>query len=401
MTRLCSFGVRDGGSDVDASAPCLRKADALLYGRLDRFDPVRMDFPHRGRAPLREARDRPAEPPARQRRLRRHGRIDGPRRAPRPGADARVLDRFTDVCSEVIERHGGSVEGFIGDAVVGVFGQTELHEDDAMRAVRSAVELRDAGAALSAELQRDKGVSIGMKVGVESGQVFVSPGARRSLVRRRRRVQRRRADRGPRVRGRDPARRQHVLHGAGRRARRVPRADGGQRAGREGPRVAPARSWRRDGLVSPEPGRSRFVGRAAELDELRAAFSRVREEGACRAITVVGPAGIGKTRLAREFVAELGDEAKVVVGRCLSYGEDVAYRPLAEIVRQLGDGEPRERGRGAARGRERDRGARARRHRPVRRGGTGGGDVPRRTPAPRAGRARAPARRRGRGHPLG
>ena len=61
-----------------------------------------------------------------------------------------VLDRFTDVCAEVIERHGGSVEGFIGDAVVGIFGQTELHEDDAMRAVRTAVELRDAGAGLSA-----------------------------------------------------------------------------------------------------------------------------------------------------------------------------------------------------------------------------------------------------------
>ena len=91
-----------------------------------------------------------------------------------------LLDRYTDVCAEVVERHGGSVEGFIGDAVVGVFGQTELHEDDAMRAVRTAVELRDAGAALSAELERKQAVSIGMKFGVESGQVFVSPGARRS-----------------------------------------------------------------------------------------------------------------------------------------------------------------------------------------------------------------------------
>ena len=90
-----------------------------------------------------------------------------------------LLDRFMDRCSTVIERHGGSVEGFAGDAVVGVFGQTELHEDDALRAVRAALELREAGAELSAELERERGVGIALKVGVESGEVFVSAGARR------------------------------------------------------------------------------------------------------------------------------------------------------------------------------------------------------------------------------
>src|SRR5918994_5113128 len=74
-----------------------------------------------------------------------------------------LLDRYTEVCSAVIERHGGAVEGFIGDAVVGVFGVTELHEDDALRAVRVAVELREAGAAMSAEFERDRGVEIAMK----------------------------------------------------------------------------------------------------------------------------------------------------------------------------------------------------------------------------------------------
>jgi DNA-binding SARP family transcriptional activator len=68
-----------------------------------------------------------------------------------------LLDRYSEVCGAVIERHGGTVEGFIGDAVVGVFGLAELHEDDALRAVRAAVELRDAGAALSAELERERG----------------------------------------------------------------------------------------------------------------------------------------------------------------------------------------------------------------------------------------------------
>jgi class 3 adenylate cyclase len=91
-----------------------------------------------------------------------------------------LLDRYSDVCSAVIERMGGTVEGFIGDAVVGIFGLAELHEDDALRAVRAAVELRAAGAALSAELERERGVEIAMKFGVESGEVFVSAGARRS-----------------------------------------------------------------------------------------------------------------------------------------------------------------------------------------------------------------------------
>ena len=252
-----------------------------------------------------------------------------------------LLDRYTDGCAEVIERHGGLVEGFIGDAVVGVFGQTELHEDDAMRAVRTAVDLRDAGAALSADLERDQGVSIGMKFGVESGQVFVSPGARRSpfaagdafnVAARLESV----APEGEILLGNNIY---CMVRGAVAAERLEPMAVKG--------RAAKVQAWRllaleADGLARPALAGSRFVGRARELDELRTVFTRARDEKFCHAVTVVGPAGIGKSRLAHEFVAELGDEAMVVVGRCLSYGEDVAYRPLAEIVRQLGDGDPRD-----------------------------------------------------------
>jgi DNA-binding SARP family transcriptional activator len=252
-----------------------------------------------------------------------------------------LLDRYTDVYAEVIERHGGSVEGFIGDAVVGVFGQTELHEDDAMRAVRTAVELRDAGAALSAELERHQGVSIRMKFGVESGQVFVSPGARRSpfaagdafnVAARLEGV----APEGEILLGNN-------IYSLVRDAVTAERLEPMEVKGR----AAKVQAWRLlalegDGLAQPALAGTRFVARARERDELRTAFARVREEKLCHAVTIVGPAGIGKTRLAREFVAELSGEATVVVGRCLSYGEDVAYRPLAEIVRQLGDGDPRD-----------------------------------------------------------
>ena len=252
-----------------------------------------------------------------------------------------LLDRYTDVCGTVIERHGGTVEGFIGDAVVGVFGQTQLHEDDALRAVRTAVELRDAGAALSVELERDLGVQIAMKLGVESGQVFVSSGARRS-----------------------PFAAGDAFNVASRLEGAAPEGEillgdniyclvrSAVRAERLGPlalkgRTGKVQAWRLLGLEVDEPQRlrlpgSRFVGRDRELGELRAAFSRVRDEQTCHAVTVVGPAGIGKTRLAQVLVAEVGDEATVVVGRCLSYGDDVTYRPLAEIVRQLGGGDPRQ-----------------------------------------------------------
>jgi DNA-binding SARP family transcriptional activator len=250
-----------------------------------------------------------------------------------------VLDRYTEVCGTVIERHGGTVEGFIGDAVVGVFGLGELHEDDALRAVRAAVELREAGAGLSAELERERGVAIAMKLGVESGEVFVGAGARRSPF-----AAGDAFNVAARLEGTAPEGEillgenvYDLVRGAVRAERLEPLELKGRRSA--------VQAWRLIDLeaddASPLPApRSPFVGRERELEALRAAFARACEEDPCHAVAVVGPAGIGKSRLAREFVSELDGSATVAVGRCLSYGESVAYRPLAEIVRQLGDGEP-------------------------------------------------------------
>lgn len=254
-----------------------------------------------------------------------------------------LLDRYTEVCSAVIERHGGTVEGFIGDAVVGVFGLTELHEDDGLRAVRAAVELRDAGAALNAELEREHGVSIAMKFGVDSGEVFVSGGARRRSF-----AAGDAFNVAARLEG-IAAEGQILL---GDNVYRLVQAD--VRAERLEPlalkgRTAKVQAWRLvdleagDPAVPPPSSATRFVGRGRELDDLHAAFARACEQRVCQAVTVVGAAGIGKSRLVRELLVELGDRATVVVGRCQSYGEGVTYRPLAEIVRQLGGGDPRER----------------------------------------------------------
>ena len=83
-----------------------------------------------------------------------------------------VLDRYSGISSAILERHGGTVEKLIGDAIVGIFGLTALHEDDALRAVRAAVELRDAATELGEELKRTRGIDFAVKLGVNSGDVF-------------------------------------------------------------------------------------------------------------------------------------------------------------------------------------------------------------------------------------
>jgi class 3 adenylate cyclase/tetratricopeptide (TPR) repeat protein len=251
-----------------------------------------------------------------------------------------LLDRFTGRCADVIERHGGSVEGFIGDAVVGVFGQAEIHEDDALRAVRVAVEMREAGTELSKELQRRFGVAIGMKLGVESGEVFVSPGSRRSSF-----AAGDAFNVAARLEG--IASEGQILLGESIHAlvKDHVQAEALEPLEVKG-RSAKVQAWRLLEVVEdpslairPTP----LIGRARELSELHSELIRSRDGSECRVATVVGPAGIGKSRLAREFERELGDDATVVVGRCLSYGEDITYRPLADIVRQLCGLEPAER----------------------------------------------------------
>src|SRR5689334_3747458 len=90
-----------------------------------------------------------------------------------------LLARYSETCADILEEHGGAVEKFIGDAIVAFYGLPDLHEDDALRAVRAAVDLKQAVAELSVELQRELGVGIAVKVAVSTGEVFIGPGRRR------------------------------------------------------------------------------------------------------------------------------------------------------------------------------------------------------------------------------
>jgi class 3 adenylate cyclase/tetratricopeptide (TPR) repeat protein len=251
-----------------------------------------------------------------------------------------VLDRYSTIATDVLERHGGAVEKFIGDAIVGIFGLTKLHEDDALRAVRAAVELRDAIIEFGNEVKQTRGIDFAVKLGVNSGDVFVGTGSQREAYAT-----------GDSV---NVAARLEQAAGAheillGERTYRLVephvRAEPLEPLALKG-RKSKERAWRllelaTDGewstLSTP------FVGRDGELEELRQAFSRARDDRACGLCTVVGPAGIGKTRLAGEFVAEARASATVAVGRCLSYGEGITYYALVEIVKQLAGDDPQQR----------------------------------------------------------
>jgi class 3 adenylate cyclase len=244
-----------------------------------------------------------------------------------------LLERYSEIAREILERHGGVIEKFIGDAVVAFFGLTELHEDDALRAVRAAVELRDAVGTLRDDLAITSGIDFGVRFGVNSGDVFVGAAAGRETfatgdsVNVAARLEQL-AETGEILLG---ERTYRLVEGTVRAEPLEPLAVKG--------RTAPVHAWRLLDLVAPEPVAQRpstpFVGRELELNELRAAFKLVRHERSCRLCTIAGPPGIGKSRLAAEFLTEAGDSATVAVGRCLSYGEGITYHALIEIVKQL------------------------------------------------------------------
>ncbi len=248
-----------------------------------------------------------------------------------PEAVRRVMARFFQEMQAVLERHGGTVEKFIGDAVMAVFGVPILHEDDALRAVRAAVEMRDALGRLNAELESSIGVSLATRTGVNTGEVVAGPQVGDEhlvvgdAVNVAARLQQAAAP-GEILIGTDTSR---LVYGSV----EIDEATSLVLKGK----TEPVRAHRVLGLIAggiepvrPEPP---FVGRSGELEHLGREFDRAVAERSCRVVTLLGAAGVGKSRLIREFTASVGDRARVLVGRCLSYGEGITFWPIAEVVR--------------------------------------------------------------------
>ncbi len=240
-----------------------------------------------------------------------------------------LLTRYFDTCRTIIERYGGTVEKFIGDAVMAVWGAPTANEDDAERAVRAALELVDAIPGLDDALRA--------RAGVLTGEAAVTLGATDQgmvagdLVNTAARIQSA-AEPGSVLVGQTT---RHATESS------IVFADAGEHEmkGKTEPvalsramRVAAQRrgGGRAAGLEAP------FVGRDAELRLVKAMFHASADESRSRLVSVVGVAGIGKSRLSWEFEKYIDGLAADVWwhrGRCLSYGDGVAYWALAEMVR--------------------------------------------------------------------
>jgi class 3 adenylate cyclase len=243
----------------------------------------------------------------------------------------RVIAKYFRSMSAAIERHDGAVEKFIGDAVMAVFGVPVAREDDALRAVRAAAGLRHALAGLNEELDRDFGVTLRSRTGVNTGEVIAGHRSRRhgfvsgDTVNVAARLEQAAAPGEILIGEQTLDLVRHVatveplppleLKG---KAQRVPAfrlVDVDVAAPSAGP-----------GFSAP------LVGRERELELVDAAFGRALDRRGCELLTIVGPAGIGKSRLAREFAESVRERAAVAVGRCLSYGEGLTFWPLREVV---------------------------------------------------------------------
>jgi class 3 adenylate cyclase/tetratricopeptide (TPR) repeat protein len=233
-----------------------------------------------------------------------------------PEALQGLLARYFERMKEIVESHGGTVEKFIGDAVMAVFGVPQVHEDDALRACRAAVEMRAAFPELG----------VRGRIGVNTGEVVAGTAERLAT--------------GDAVnvaaRFQNAAEPGEILIGEAtlelvRSAVETGPVEPLELKGKKEP-VAASRLLSL--LDAPERSHeSRFVGRDRELLCIREAWERA-VVGRCELVTVVGEPGIGKSRLVAEALGTL--DVRVARGRCLPYGEGITYWPVVEVIKQLG-----------------------------------------------------------------
>jgi class 3 adenylate cyclase/tetratricopeptide (TPR) repeat protein len=244
----------------------------------------------------------------------------------------RVMARYFGVLRAALERHGGTVEKFIGDAVMAVFGIPTIHEDDAVRAVRAAAEMRAALELLNGELEAAWGVRLHARTGVNTGEVVAGDSAKGEVFATGDAVNV--AARLEQAAGRDEillgSATERLVRPAVRSVEIEPLAIKGK--------AGPVRAFRLLDVFSaavPDDRRltSPLVGRGLQLLALEDALQRALADRVCRRVTVLGTAGVGKSRLTHEFVASLGERTTVVRGRCLPYGEGITFWPIAEVVK--------------------------------------------------------------------
>jgi class 3 adenylate cyclase/tetratricopeptide (TPR) repeat protein len=257
--------------------------------------------------------------------------LDGERPSPEILRDA--MSEYFEAMKVALEGHGGTVEKFIGDAVMAVFGLPVRHEDDALRAVRGAAAMQAALPALNDSFRSRWRLELHNHIGVNTGEVIAGD-----------------ATVGQRL----------VTGDAVNTAARLEQAAGAQeiilggltyRLARDQIEVEPIPPLTLKGKTEPVPAyrlvrvaqrpteasapTTPFVGREAEMARLENTLDQVSASRTCRLVTVIGDAGVGKSRLVREFATRAAsrEHSQVLRGRCLPYGDGVTFWPIAEIVR--------------------------------------------------------------------
>ena len=252
--------------------------------------------------------------------------------APGPEVLREVMTRYFEGMRSALERHGGTVEKFIGDAVMAVFGLPVRHEDDAVRAVRAAADMQSALELLNPSFRADHDLELSNHIGVNSGEVIAGDArtAQRLVT-------------GDAVN--TAARLEQAASGGEivlgdltyRLARDQIEVEFMQPLALKG-KAEPVPAYR---LVSVSAERAAakssgtpFVGRETEMENLSRGLTDAIENRHARLVAVVGDAGVGKSRLIREFATRAEEQARLIRGRCLPYGDGITFWPLAEAVRE-------------------------------------------------------------------
>lgn len=242
-----------------------------------------------------------------------------------------VLNEYFREMRTVLERHGGTVEKYIGDAIMAVFGLPKLHEDDALRAVRAAFEMQQTLEQVNERLEARWGVRLVNRTGVTTGEVVAG-----DVTSGQRLVTGDTVNTAARLEQAAPA--SEILIG-----------EPTYRLVRDAVDVEPVEPLELKGKAEPVPAYrllsvtrgegvmrrldAPMVGRAHELRQLTDALDRATASRHAELVTVFGPAGVGKSRLLRELLAQAGPGVRALHGRCLPYGDGITFWPLAEVVR--------------------------------------------------------------------
>jgi class 3 adenylate cyclase/tetratricopeptide (TPR) repeat protein len=242
-----------------------------------------------------------------------------------------VKERYCGAMAEEIKRHGGKIEKYIGDAIMAVFGLPRAHEDDALRAVRAAVGMRDKLKELNATLEKHFGVTLAARTGVNTGEVVAldDPTADQKLAT---------GDAvnvTARLEAAAPANEIYIGDVTYRLVRDAVEAEAVEPLTLKG-KSQPVPAFR---IISAQGlyGNERrvdtpVVGRDAELAVLQASWDAAVATKRAHLVTVIADAGVGKSRLVRELMDRVSGQARLVFGRCLAYGEGITFWPLREMV---------------------------------------------------------------------